>query len=240
MLWTWYDAKVVDIQRAAPQVKRLFLEVQTEQPFVYKAGQFVTLDLPISDKRLQRWRSYSIASACNTLTTNVIELCVVRMPEGKGSTYLCEQVAIGDTLRFKGADGTFHFAAVPPQNIVLIGTGTGVAPLRAMLQELCATDGFAAHRVHLIFGTRTEADLLYADEFRALAEAKNNFKYDIALSRQQKTGYYEGHLHQIYEQNLDITATYYICGWKNMIDEAVQRLTDGGVPSAQIHYELYG
>jgi NAD(P)H-flavin reductase len=62
-------------------------------------GQFITFDLPIGEKRLQRWKSYSIA---NFITDGKIELCVGKLEGGLGSTYLCETVQIGDTLKFKG------------------------------------------------------------------------------------------------------------------------------------------
>jgi ferredoxin-NADP reductase len=60
---TWYDAHVVKIQAATPNTRRFWVEIPTVEAFTFKPGQFVTMDLPIGEKRLQRWRSYSIANA---------------------------------------------------------------------------------------------------------------------------------------------------------------------------------
>ncbi|MEO6037987.1 MAG: FAD-binding oxidoreductase, partial [Saprospiraceae bacterium] len=130
----WYDGIVKKIDLLAPNVRRILLEVPTGEPFDFQAGQFITLDLPIGDKRLQRWRSYSLANPPDG--TNVLELCVVRSPEGTGSRYLFEQTEPGTTLRFKGPDGGFVLPETIERDLVFICTGTGVAPFRSMLLDL--------------------------------------------------------------------------------------------------------
>ena len=60
---TWYDSKVIKIENQSPTTKRFWVEVEGVDSFDFKAGQFVTMDLPLGEKRKQRWRSYSIANA---------------------------------------------------------------------------------------------------------------------------------------------------------------------------------
>lgn len=235
---TWYETKVSKIEPLAPQVRRFWLE----NPGIdFRAGQFITLDLPIGDKRLQRWRSYSLASAPSD--AGDLELCIVRSAEGLGTQYLFEQIREGDTLRWKGPDGAFVLPEKGEKDLVLICTGTGVAPFRSMIREI-RQRGLPHRRIHLIFGARTEADILYRDEFEALVQSWPEFRYDIALSRQPDWKGFQGYVHQIYREayaELRPDVSFMICGWSRMIDDAVAHLVaDMGYDRTQVHYELYG
>jgi CDP-4-dehydro-6-deoxyglucose reductase len=201
----------------------------------------VTLDLPIVEKMQQRWRSYSIAAAPDH--SNKLELCIALSPDGPGSRYLIQQVQEGDVLKFKGPEGGFVLPEIMDKDLVFICTGTGIAPFRSMLQYLKNT-GKAHKKLHLIFGTRTEADILYREEMQELSKTLPGFQYDIALSRQPDWNGPRGYVHPVYMaqyQNPRPDVAFYICGWSNMIDEAVANLfVKLGYDRSQIHYELYG
>lgn len=238
---TWYDSKVTQISSEAPNVRRFWVEVPGDERFSFQAGQFVTMDLPIGEKRLQRWRSYSIANAPND--ANLLEFCVVKAEHGAGSRYLFDEIAPGDILRFKGPDGAFVLPQTLDKDLVFICTGTGVAPFRSMLLDI-QKSGRPHKNIHLIFGARTEADILYHDDFEALTRTLPGFRYDVALSRQPDWSGWKGYVHQIYLEQYaqprpDVD--FYLCGWSNMIDEAVANLmVKLGYDRTQIHYELYG
>lgn len=238
---TWHDGIVRKIEAIAPNVRRFQLEVPELSSFAFKAGQFVTLDLPIGEKRLQRWRSYSIANEPNG--SNKLELCIVNAPEGLGSTYLFEAIQPGSVLKFKGPDGGFVLPETIEKDLVFVCTGTGVAPFRSMILDL-QKSGKAYRNIHLIFGTREASGILYRAEFEALAKEMPGFKYDVVLSRQADWSGHKGYVHSVY---LNEYATprpdvaFYLCGWSNMIDEAVANLMIKlGYDRSQIHYELYG
>jgi ferredoxin-NADP reductase len=237
----WHSGIIIKIEAIAPEVRIFSIEVQEMDAFVFKPGQFVTLDLPISDKRLKRWRSYSIASAPNS---NVIDLCIVRNPSGLGTNWLFDVATLGTLLTFKGPDGAFVLPKDTDTKLVMICTGTGIAPFRSMLAAMSA--GTVPTRpVHLIFGTRYASGLLYADEMEHIRYTLPDFEYDAALSREDQVidGFYSGYLHQIYQKAYapaqpDIK--FMLCGWTQMIDQAVFNLTEMGYVRDQIAYELYG
>ncbi len=239
MPWKWYDSKIVKIVEESPMTKRFWVEV--DEPIDFQAGQFVTMDLPIHEKRLKRWRSYSIASVPDNSKT--LEFCIVNLEGGAGSTYLFEEAKIGTTIRFKGPSGGFVLPESVEKDLVLICTGTGVAPFRSMIQDLVQKNK-THQNIHLIFGTRFEEGILYREEFRALENARDDFKYSIALSREADWKGYKGYVHQIYMEDYKEVRNdidFYICGWSNMIDEAVENLIlKLGYDKSQIHYELYG
>lgn len=238
---TWYTAEVIKIEEVTPNVRSFFLQPETQFP-EFKPGQFITLDLPVSDKRLQRWKSYSIANAPQA--DGLLELCIVRHPEGLGTNYLFNEIHPGSKLVFKGPDGAF----VLPENLedtrlVMVCTGTGVAPFRSMIRHV-VDRGLPFKNIHLLFGGRKEEDILYRSEFEMLASQLPNFSYDVALSRQPSWEGYHGYVHQIYQQQYAVPQSdvlFYLCGWTRMIDEAVAHLiAEMGYGPKQVKYELYG
>src|SRR3954470_5566507 len=120
----WRTGKVIRIEDQAEGTKRFFIEATDLETFDFKPGQFVTLDLPIHEKPNKRWRSYSIASWPDG--TNVLELLIVLLEGGAGSTYLFNEVREGSELTLRGPLGHFTLTPEPLQkDIFMICTGTG-------------------------------------------------------------------------------------------------------------------
>jgi ferredoxin-NADP reductase len=237
----WYTGKVISTANLGPAIKHLKVLVEGPDVFNFTAGQFVTFDLPVGEKRLQRWKSYSIANP--PLQDNILEFCVVKLVDGLGSTYLVDVVKAGDILKFKAADGNFILPSVLDKDVVMICTGTGVAPFRSMLQHLDRNGGFT-RKVHLIFGTRRKENILFQEEFEDLKARNPLFEYTIVLSQEKYWDGVKGYVHPIYlneyaTQRTDIQ--FYLCGWSNMVDQAVANLfVTLGYSRQQIVYELYG
>lgn len=237
----WFTGRVLSTVYLSPSIKYLKVQVEGPELFEFTAGQFVTFDLPVGEKRLQRWKSYSIANP--PMKDNILEFCVVKLVNGLGSTYLVDVVQPGDTLKFKAADGNFVLPEVLDKDVVMICTGTGVAPFRSMLQHLDRNHGFT-RKVHLIFGTRRKENILFQDEFEAMRNNNPSFEYTIVLSQEKNWEGVKGYVHPIYlneyaTQRTDIQ--FYLCGWSNMVDQAVANLfVTLGYDRQQIVYELYG
>jgi ferredoxin-NADP reductase len=245
-MWKWYDAQIIDIQEQSPTT-RLF-RVSVAEPIDFKAGQFVTMDLPISDKRLKRWRSYSIANAPNAQNTEgggELEFSIVKSEESTGgSRYLFEEATVGTPIRFKGPDGAFTLReSSADKDLVFICTGTGVAPFRSIIWDMY-NQKIPHKNVHLIFGGRKEHDILFRDEFEFLEKNLSGFRFDAALSREPSWTGTKGYVHPVYTEgykNVRSDVHFYICGWSKMIDDAVAKLlVELGYDKSQVFYELYG
>lgn len=239
MPWKWYEKELVKVEDYNATVKRFWVDMGDES-LGFQPGQFITMDLPISEKRQKRWRSYSIAS--KSVNDTLLEFIIVRVEEGLGSGYLFHDIKIGDTIKFKGPSGGFIVPQYPTYDVVMICTGTGVAPFRPMLYDLLENQKTKQH-VELIFGTREESGLLYRNEFEALERQYPNFKYSPCLSRQRGIGH-NGYVHDVYLENFKDTRNdvkFLLCGWTQMIDDAITNLTDNlGYDKSQVLYELYG
>lgn len=244
-LQPWRKGVVTRIEKETSNTKRFFIKVPELESFDFKAGQFVTLDLPIHEKLNKRIRSYSIASWPDG--TNVFELLIVLLETGLGTPYLFNEISEGSEVIFRGPQGVFTLPDVIDNDLYFISTGTGIAPFRSMTH--CIRLHNVPHKnIYLIFGTRTKDDLLYFDELKRLEQEVENFHYIPTLSREQWDGCC-GYVHAIYENlvrekisaNGELPAAgFYLCGWKNMIDEAKKRIQGLGYDRKSIHQELYG
>ena len=240
----WKPALIRRIEQRTPTVRSFWVELPDREVLDYRPGQFLTLDLPVGQTRRDGWRSYSIAAAPDG--SNQAELCIVCLPGGKGTTYLFEEAGVGTQLMTKEPAGVFVLPPAPlTHDVVMVCTGTGVAPFRAMLQERLAQETV---NFHLIFGCRTPQDILYQEEFAAMALDHDNFRYTVCLSRAEPpqradVDYRAGYVHPAYEEayaTVRADVRFYLCGWSVMVDEAKARLLQLGYPAGQIIEELYG
>ena len=237
-LQPWLTGTVIKIVDETNDTKRFWIQAPSVDKFDFLPGQFVTLDLPIHEKSNKRWRSYSIASWPDG--TNVFELLIVLNPTGLGTPYLFNEINVGSQITFRGPLGVFTIPQNLDKELYLICTGTGIAPFRSMVNHIFK-NRISHNKIHLIFGTRTKNNLLYFDEMKKLEIDFENFHFHPTLSRDDWEGE-KGYVHSIYE-NLCASkpdAQFYLCGWKNMIDEAKSRLLEMGYDKKDIHLEIYG
>ena len=237
-LLPWRTGKVIRIENETAVTKRYWIEIPALTSFDFIPGQFVTLDLPIHEKANKRLRSYSIASWPDG--SNVFELIIVLDKKGAGTNYIFHDVKVNSEIIFRGAQGVFILNEPLDKDLFMICTGTGIAPFRSMVQHI-KNKNIPHKNITLIFGCRTKDTLLYYDEMRKLEESVESFSYIPALSREAWEGR-TGYVHSIYEE-LCIDkkpASFLLCGWRGMIDEAKTRILDLGYERHDIHVEIYG
>ena len=236
----WKEGRLIAKDSISNNTKHFTIQVEDSIFENFYPGQFITMDLPIGEKRLDRWRSYSIAGIDKDNST--LDLSIVKLHKGKASTYLNDQIQIGETISFKGPEGQFILPENLDQTIVMICTGTGVAPFRAMIRDIIQKN-MTPKKVHLIFGSRTKNDILYKDEFEAYQKEFEWFNYSISLSREDWDGR-RGYVHEIYKDQYQKPAkdiTFMLCGWSMMVDEAKDILLNKlGFEPKNVLYELYG
>ncbi|HYH14146.1 MAG TPA: FAD-binding oxidoreductase [Flavisolibacter sp.] len=241
----WRKGIVTRIAEETHNTRRFWIQIPELPSFDFIPGQFVTLELPIDEKPGRRLRSYSIASWPDG--TNTIELVIVLLEGGAGTTYLFNEVKEGVELTLRGPQGVFTLPQSIDTDLMLVCTGTGIAPFRSMMHYV--QEHHLAHKdVYLIFGTRTQKDLLYYNEMKALAAIEPGFYFIPTLSRESWEGCC-GYVHPVYESIIKQKQNgstelplmnFMLCGWKVMIDEAKERILHLGYTKKDIHQELYG
>lgn len=207
-----------------------------EAPFDFAPGQWVSLELPLPEGRLPR--PYSVASLPGELP--LFDVIVTHVAGSAAAEYLWA-LEPGQALEFTGPFGTFVLPERLAAPVIAMATGTGVAPLRPMIHALLArAEGPPA--ITLLFGARTEEDLLYRAEFEALAEDDPRFVYGPVLSRAPESwpgarGYVQSALVTLMADQPG--SHVFACGLRRMVDDVRQFLAARHVPRAQVHFERY-
>lgn len=164
-------------ERDKPALVRI--EFETDEPFDFAAGQYVSI------RYGDRTRAYSVASSPNREQT---ELCIRRVPDGRLSPRLCEELSVGDRIAVRGPNGHLLLEDTSKRDMAFLATGTGVAPMKSML-DYCFEEDRDTHQGHqrdvwLFLGAAWEDDLPYHGAFRDLAAEHENFHYVPCLSRE--------------------------------------------------------
>jgi CDP-4-dehydro-6-deoxyglucose reductase len=203
-------------------------------------GQYVDLIAPTRGGIAHK-RSYSIASAPDAEHKDRFEIAVTRV-EGGSTSCALHALPPGAVVDVEGPEGVFvrrpHEAARPA---LFVATGTGLAPLRAMLAE--ETRVASGPPLVLLFGCRTTHDVLWSDELHAWQRDCPRFVLHVTLSRAPPewrglVGYVQRHAHELAASLPGAHA--YVCGVSAMVDDVVKLLeTDAGMPRALLHYEVY-
>ncbi|WP_458206459.1 ferredoxin--NADP reductase [Haladaptatus sp. NG-SE-30] len=171
-------------ERAFPTLLRVHID---DDEFDFAPGQYVTVryeDTP---------RPYSIASTPNEET---MEICVRRVPHGRLTSKLFEDLAEGDEVTVRGPNGDFVLEEPSRRDMAFLATGTGVAPLRSMIRYTFE-EGRDEHDgdrrdVWLFLGATWKDDLPYREEFEELAEQHDNFHFVPTCSREEYLTDWEG------------------------------------------------
>jgi len=217
--------------------KHLEFEIGSVPKFGFVPGQWLSLKQTKPDGE-ELTRAYSIASPPDG---NRFALCLNRVQDGFMSNYLCD-LEVGAEILAQGPFGNFILRP-PLRDTVFVATGTGIAPYRSMLQWLFADPSrHLDKQFWLLFGSRTEKDIYYHEEFLALAARHNNFHYLPTLSRGDETwkglrGYVQEHVAGIVDGHTDMHA--YICGLDKMVSANRDLLKGLGWDRRSILYEKY-
>lgn len=205
-------------------------------------------------------RAYSLASAPDDTThlTLVVRIALPPAsapegtPPGMVSSYIFS-LRPGDAVSVSGPFGEFH-ATGTSNDMVLIGGGAGIAPMRAIIHDQLLShgkDGQIApeRKIFFFYGSRNLRELVYADEFRELASRFENFHYEVALSSPASDDNWSGPtglVHNlVYERYLKDHpapegAEYYLCGPPLMSSAVLALLEDSGVDRENIFYDDFG
>ena len=166
--------RVTAIERRAPDVAVLTLQLPGNQVFQYHAGQYVEFILRDGARR-----SYSMASAPG-LAQGQMELHIRHMPGGRFTDHVFGAMKEREILRVEGPFGSFFLREDSTKRVVLLASGTGFAPIKALIEHM-RTQGMAREAV-LYWGCRSEADLYLHDWALAQAAALPWLRYVPVLS----------------------------------------------------------
>ena len=175
---SWQSCIIEQIIQQTPSIKSFFLRLS--KPFAHIAGQHVDVRLTAPDG-YSAMRSYSIASA--TKSSPIVELAIERLPDGEVSSFFHDVAAIGDEIELRGPLGG-HFLWPEPavDAILLIGAGSGLAPLMAMIRQRRAVS--PAVPTALLLSARTAEDVLFSKDLHSIEIIDAAFVLALAITRE--------------------------------------------------------
>jgi ferredoxin-NADP reductase len=233
-----FTARLVRSVPLSEPTKHLEFEMEGVPRFGFVPGQWLSLKQAKPDGE-ELTRAYSIASP--PTDDNRFVLCLNRVQNGFMSNFLCDMKE-GAEISCQGPFGDF-ILRTPLRDTIFIATGTGIAPFRCMLHWLLADPSRHQGRsFFLLFGSRTEKDIYYHQEFLQLAAEHANFDYLPTLSRggpewKGLRGYVQEHVPGIVQGRAEMVA--YICGLDKMIKANRELLKGLGWDRKSILYEKY-
>lgn len=213
-------SKVDAIKKFSDTIIELKLRIPPQSYFNYLPGQYINIIK--GDYK----RSYSIAiNDCS----NGIVLFIKNYQDGKFSTYLFNEAKINDLLRIEGPLGTFFYRKTNKTNIVFLATGTGIAPVKSILEEMNQNNvELKQKNIYLFFGGRTKEDLFWEPQFKNI-----NVNFIPVLSKSENNWNGEkGHIQEVLmSKKIDLTdSVVYACGSVNMIKDAKEITINSGLP----------
>ena len=224
-------AKIKSIDLITPDVIKLVLRLPPTANFKFISGQYVNLIKGTIN------RSYSVASS-SKVVSGELEFYIKKYENGIMSQYLFYEAKVNDLLRVEGPLGSFFLRETKKHHIIFLATGTGVAPIKAILDEIEneGFEGIIENKIWVFVGARYEKDLFWKPKTR------HNIKYIPSLSRgnedwQGDRGYVQD---IVLQQNIDLKeAQVYACGSNEMIESARKLLILNSLEEHQFYSDAF-
>lgn len=236
----WQIATVKLIRQETPRAKTFTLSLPDWVR--HKPGQHYDVRLTAPDG-YQAQRSYSIASEPER--SGEIDLTVERIEDGEVSSYMHDVLIVGDQIEVRGPiGGYFVWEAAMNEPILLVAGGSGIVPLMCMIRHRAAAGSTIP--AHLLYSSRTPADVIYSDELMRLENARNGPMIAYTFTRQAPVGWtgYARRIDAIMLNEvvgpLGNNVQAYVCGPTLMVEAVADGLLQIGLAPNQIRTERFG
>lgn len=222
--------RIQTLNMLSEDVIEVVLRMPPSSPLYYLPGQYIDV---IGKNGLRR--SYSIANAPRD--DGKLTLQVRKVPHGEMSRYWFEEAKENDLLRLEGPLGTFCLRQTQASQLILLATGTGIAPISAILEQLVAnSDINTYHQIHLYWGGRAEKDFYKVVNYSGL-----KMRYVPVLSRSPNSAGSQGYVQDaVIADGIDLEdSVVYACGSELMIEAARSKLIAAGLDPKKFRSDAF-
>ncbi|MCQ9208653.1 MAG: 2Fe-2S iron-sulfur cluster binding domain-containing protein [Omnitrophica bacterium] len=231
-----FKTVVERIEDLTHDIKMFVFKLVEPTEINFKPGQYVQFCIPDTNE----FRAYSVASPADRKES--IELLVRLVPGGLCSTYMHEALEEGEQAYLTGPYGEFFLHEESQKDIVCVGGGCGMAPIKSIIDYLFKKG--SQKNITYFFGARQKRDLFYLEELDRFEKEHQNFKFIPALSEPLPEDNWTGEvglITQVMQKHLKHSKNQeaYLCGPAPMIDAAIGVLTSKGVNVNEIYYDKF-
>ncbi|MGZ8744428.1 MAG: globin domain-containing protein [Nocardioides sp.] len=230
-----WDAEVVSAERRTMDLT--LLTIRPERPFHFLPGQSVSMQIP---QRPRLWRYFSPANAPRP--DGSLDLHVQQIDGGQVSTAVVRSLKVGDTVKLGAPVGErLTRLANDPRDLLMVAGGTGLAPLRAVLEQVDQEwqRTRRAPRVHLLHGVRMPWHLYDRPRLRELARERPWFDYTEVVSDDPSHPGTRGKVGTVAARQALHERTAMVCGGPQMVAHTLEQLTLAGMHAHRIKYEHF-
>jgi len=233
-----YKAAVLYSKALTYDIKEIRFRLLEPSEMRFRPGQYIQFHIP-AESEAAVYRAYSISSLPST--PGEVELIVRLVPGGIGSTYI-HNLKKGDKITLSGPYGEFFLREQSESEVLCIGGGAGMAPLKSIIYSLFEEK--TSRKVKMYFGVRAKRDIFYLEEFDRLARENPNFDYCFALSSPDDASEWKGEtgfIHLVIDRHISDASNIeaYLCGPPVMIDAAIKVLKEKGIDKASVYYDKF-
>lgn len=231
-----YEGEVVRIENLTPTIRGIWLKLDRAMEF--QAGQYINLEVPALNGQS---RAFSLANSPQS--GDIVELNVRIVPGGQVTTWLHENLEIGENLKLTGPYGRFFVKKSANLPLIFMAGGSGLSSPKSMIEDLLAEG--CELPMTLVYGQRSRDELYYDAEFQALAEKHANFTYVPALSSEPEGSNWSGARGFVHEaakahfSNDFRGHKAYLCGPPAMIEACITTLMQGRLFERDIYMEKF-
>jgi len=225
------DCRVVGLDDATHDIKRIRLAIVSGGPFDFSAGQFASVTFEGCPPR-----DYSMA---NTPDDRMLEFHVRLTPGGATSSYVAEKLKVGDAVRVEGPFGTSYLRESHRGPIIAVAGGSGMAPIKSIVEQALARA--LPQHIYFYFGARTERDLYLVEHFEVLATRHPHLHFMPVLSEGVGGARRHGLVHETVAADFDEFdgCKGYLAGPPVMVEAATQLFENRGMRRIDIHADAF-
>lgn len=235
----WALARVVEVVEETPDTKSLRLELN--EPQQYLPGQYYNIRIPVEGRPRPIQRAYSLGSS-PIPEGSIIEVGVKAVPGGLVSPRLVFETHVGDELEVRGPYGTFTWTEEDGGPVLLVGAGSGIVPLMAMIRYQAARG--TSVPMHLLYSSRRRDEVIYFEALEELRSQHDWLRISHTFTRDLDDPLARFH-RRIDKEMVQVVAreaearVAYVCGPPELVDDVERTLIESGMDEQRIKTEKY-
>lgn len=233
--------KVADIIEEGRDAKTFVfvpdIDAGTKKLATFRPGQYISVKVEIEEGIYRR--PYTISCSPKNAYDNIYTITIKRRPRGIVSNYFLDEVKIDDKFMISAPTGNFYYEPIrDAKHIIALAGGSGITPFISMAEAIL--DGILDCKLTILYGARTESDLLFHKKLEEMAEKSKYIQVEYILSEEENPNYQTGFItKELIEKYMENETSFFVCGPLSLYDAMNEVLKEFNVPNKYIRTDAF-